>query len=453
MVGGGLAGTEVALQAIRSGARTLILEAGPHRGTDHVAARPTTRGLLDREADPDFRTSVPSSACITTAGLRQRYGGRGLYWRGIVLPIEATSLEAWPESVQRRLLARKTIGSYTDTLAYLTDWAQRELDVPAHVAEDAFLDWVSTSGLSARVTPRAVRHRADGSWEAYSAAALVPSGTTQAETTVRALSPEADHISIEVGDSSGQVGHVSAAMVVLCAGTFANISLTQRLLHRIGVQHQPRIRVVDHAAAGWVQVRPTPLTSTHTRVERESSIFLGHRSAAGSNVFLEATEQEDKIVLDAWAMAEQLPVDGIDVHDGVRSGLAVFQSERSRRSYQESLDRQKPELLEVADALRVKVEHYAGDGFDDAYARALSLPGRAFGYQEASGDLDHESGGLALGSDLVDTGGRLRADPRILLGGPSVFPRAGAANPSLTTLALARQLPIKIPGFPDVKES
>ncbi|MEI5102941.1 hypothetical protein RB200_35915 [Streptomyces sp. PmtG] len=76
--------------------------------------------------------------------------------------------------------------------------------------------------------------------------------------------------------------------------------------------------------------------------------------------------------------------------------------------------------------------------YEEAAAGAAARPGTAVFYDAAIGELDHECSGLALDGEHVDTWGRLRSSPGVLLAGPRLFPRAGAANPSLTALALAR---------------
>jgi choline dehydrogenase-like flavoprotein len=57
-------------------------------------------------------------------------------------------------------------------------------------------------------------------------------------------------------------------------------------------------------------------------------------------------------------------------------------------------------------------------------------------YRCPLGTVDHEGGTLALGSECVGASSELRELPGVFVGGPCLFPRAGAANPSLTTLAL-----------------
>lgn len=51
----------------------------------------------------------------------------------------------------------------------------------------------------------------------------------------------------------------------------------------------------------------------------------------------------------------------------------------------------------------------------------------------------HESGTLPLG-DVVDDDLAVRGITGLYAAGPCVYPRQGAANPSLTTLALSRRL-------------
>jgi len=95
--------------------------------------------------------------------------------------------------------------------------------------------------------------------------------------------------------------------------------------------------------------------------------------------------------------------------------------------------------MELTRRRGIDVQDFGQDRFDDARLRALKKPGTAYIYRERMGDLDHESGGLPLGVGLVDAVGRLAGHDNLYAAGTVLFPRAGAANPSLTTLTLARQ--------------
>jgi choline dehydrogenase-like flavoprotein len=69
-----------------------------------------------------------------------------------------------------------------------------------------------------------------------------------------------------------------------------------------------------------------------------------------------------------------------------------------------------------------------------------ALPqGRPVTWTSLLGTEDHEGGTLPLGA-ILDDWHEFRAVPGLFAAGPSTFPRIGAANPALTTLALAHRL-------------
>jgi choline dehydrogenase-like flavoprotein len=73
-----------------------------------------------------------------------------------------------------------------------------------------------------------------------------------------------------------------------------------------------------------------------------------------------------------------------------------------------------------------------------ALALALGRPGAVVPYTLGLGTMHHDTSTLPLGVGLLDDTGRaLHAGPTYITGS-AVFPRAGAANPALTVLALAK---------------
>jgi hypothetical protein len=72
-------------------------------------------------------------------------------------------------------------------------------------------------------------------------------------------------------------------------------------------------------------------------------------------------------------------------------------------------------------------------------ARALTAPGTPLTWSSPLGTEDHEGGTLPVGT-LLDLRQELIDVPGLFACGPATFPRMGAANPSLTTLALSRRL-------------
>jgi len=68
-----------------------------------------------------------------------------------------------------------------------------------------------------------------------------------------------------------------------------------------------------------------------------------------------------------------------------------------------------------------------------------SAPGAVCTYSFPLGTENHEAGTLPLGS-ILDDDHQFRGLAGLYAVGPAVFPRAGAANPALTILALASVL-------------
>ena len=147
-------------------------------------------------------------------------------------------------------------------------------------------------------------------------------------------------------------------------------------------------------------------------------------------------------MLDAWTMGEQRPTDASTVHFPA-GGAPVF-AVALTRDESDVLRDERRMLTDLCTQLQCPLEDDGWEGggvdFSTARSRALAQPGLAFSYWCALGTLDHEACSLPLGGAVVDTTGELRDVPRVFVAGPCAFPRAGAANPSLTTLALSRSI-------------
>ena len=84
-------------------------------------------------------------------------------------------------------------------------------------------------------------------------------------------------------------------------------------------------------------------------------------------------------------------------------------------------------------------------GFVDT---AVANPGVAVAYAATLGSLDHEAGTLPFGR-VLSPSGQIGAVPGLFVVGPATFPRSGAANPSLSTLTLARHVANGVASFLD----
>jgi len=300
VVGSGLTGCEIAAGCRAYGMDLLVIEAGPYRGSGHIAAEAATRSVEQRTADPDFCAFLdPAKDAASTGGYRRRVGGRGLYWRGIVVPIEPDALLDWPAPVREALLgSADRPGSYAAMAQFLDDWiAETGVDGHRNLTEERLVAELQALGVPARPTPRAVRHLPGGSWEAYSALTRVPADRVVPNRPVVDIMPLDDggyRVCCEGG------WFIETRAVVLAAGAYAVIALADRLLP--APSRPSAYAVVDHIASGAVHFEPSQV-----RPSAEASAFLGFRPDAGSNMFVEATADDGGVLHDVWAMAEQPP--------------------------------------------------------------------------------------------------------------------------------------------------
>jgi choline dehydrogenase-like flavoprotein len=472
IVGGGFAGLEIAAQLDRHGVDgVLIIEGGPADDLRHtnVTLDPETAAerWLDPRDDPYHRRPWTSAALphfAGNAGIRARLGGRSLYWYGVTLPLEDWALDRayWPRSVVRDLVEEWRTGP----------------SLYERVAADLGVPWAdgttvgdgeprSLGGYRLRPTPRATRAHADvrGRWSAYSpldhwrspdTGALVdgPAGVSVlTETQVLRVREDDGRVAgVVVADAAGGERRIDADVVVLCAGTVENSRLAiQARYAAAGVA--PRLGgLADHIAQGFF-VRIDAASAPRPLPVRPGSYYLPCPEAR-SNLFLSLWRvSREEIMLDVKINGEQPPDPDSVVECRPDTAFPWATSVRAHVS---------DEARDVIAAQRVVL-----DGVWAAVAEAFGLAGSlSFGAYEdppltnvavlpgnrdrwpmnepltwASplGAEDHEGGTLPLGGVLTDE----HEFPEVrglYAAGPATFSRIGAANPSLTTMALARRL-------------
>jgi choline dehydrogenase-like flavoprotein len=438
VIGSGMSGCAVAGELARASVPAVVIEAGPNLGRDHVAASPDSLPLLSASSDPSFLAHAPTRAGAghygSRAGLRRRVGGRSLYWRGISLRIEKPALAAWPESIRNVLEGAGAAGLYEEVENTLEAWAGQALDVARSRREAALLERVRCVGFDeAVVTPRAVRVQANGCWSAYTPLLEVPPAWIHPNRTlVRVDSGPGDKLELVIRGRSGEE-RLRTGTMVLCSGTVENARLARQILSSCGVDSPRCYPVADHLVQGWIVAR-----SVRYDGDEEGSVLASNHYASRSNVFIEVSQQRDLEFLDVWAMGEQLVSPSAIVRPE-ETGV-VFEIALTAEDV-EVLVRQREVLARVAEAMAVEPAAGFADepvSFRAAVTSSQKQLGVAIPYSCPLGTLDHEAGTLALGGPVVDEGGRLRGVRQIFAAGPSLFPRCGAANPSLTTLATAR---------------
>ena len=487
VVGAGLAGLELvdalARRSAEAGAARdiLLLEAGDATEPRHVniAHPPETaqRMWLRAETDPSFHrpyTSLTPPHYTGASGVRQRLGGRSLYWYGVILPLEDWALrdERWPRAVVSDLTESWRGGAplYQRLTERLRRWAEQES--PEGGAPLSPPPETTVAGLRLRPTPLACRVGPQPeSWWAYSALDAwrdpvtgewrgAPPGV-RIRTGVRVLDVvvrDGRVRGVAVTGPDGTRGEIVAERVVLCAGTLENSRLALQALGSTGSADgdAPRLPgLVDHLVQG-VYLR---LTGRSARVLRRvvppGSYYVPYGPPVRSNLFVDVTPRSDEVVeLHLRTMGEQLDAASswVSCTPGPERPWSVSVHATLSAADRRLLDAQREVLRDCYRRLSGVLElpptrldfpdYDAPTPGNDVVLPEHSAelpPNTPTTWSNLLGTEDHEGGTLPLGA-VLDEHGEFRAVAGLFAAGPSTFPRLGAANPSLTTLALAHRL-------------
>lgn len=438
IIGSGISGSAFAASAQAAGADYVVLEAGIDMGRDHIGASIGTQALAEPTQDNCFQPFLQNSTVYgKNAGYRVRVGGRGLYWRGICLRLEDEALAEWPESVRQALVGSSlSTGYYTAVEHDIQRWmGGTSIIDPRTATERSMAHALNSAGYLAAPTPRAIRFGDKGTWAAYTPLHAVDFRKVMPSQQLESVHPlPGNKYQLIIAGEAGRSALITKR-VALCAGTFNNARIIDRLRRQSIARENTGhcYRILDHVATGMVRYE-----QRHTAELRDSSVFAGHHPAAKSNLFVEQQPMSTGALLDIWAMGEQTPsaastltfcddVGGVRLDNNARNALdSVFRAQR-RLVYQ------------TADVLSIRLGEISSPlDFGNALNLATENPGVGYVYQATLGELDHECGGLALAGEVVTKTGELDGFPGLVVAGPCLFPRAGAANPTLTTLALTR---------------
>lgn len=415
----------------------MVFDKGPRGVPEHVAAHPDTRAFMSPQMDPYFKPFCERADDIhfgCSAGPRIRVGGRSLYWRGIVLRIERTVLSYWPEILRDALLGDTMFkrGLYSEVENHLRAWCNQSFDVPRNSEEADLVTRMRNLGFPfAGPTPRAIRAYHGAHWAAYSPLVDIPVSAVKAEHDLVEITRRSGRgLNVQFNGPEGPIRYQAEA-VILCAGAVENARIVCKNIPGNRVFH-----IVDHHAQGWVSVRRSRISSA---MEADASVMISQNHTARINSFVETHHIKGYKVLDAWSMGEQIPTDAtrlcFDDHNGPRIQVKFTGADEA------VLANQKISLATLADLLGITLDAWPlpphAQDFDSAVERAMSLPGFGIPYYCPLGTSDHESCTLPLGGEIVAPNGELREFESVFVAGPCLFPRAGAANPSLTTLALS----------------
>ncbi|MEV0277860.1 FAD-dependent oxidoreductase [Streptomyces sp. NPDC050610] len=463
VVGAGMAGLATAAELGRRGRDSVaVLEAGPDRGRAHMqnghSPAAALRLWLRPETDPDFHRPYETAGGVyrDLAGLRRRVGGRSLYWGGVLLPIEPWALsEEWPKTVVTEL---------TETWDEGPSLYQRVVDdVVGWGAEPPGAPGLTVGALAFDRTPHATRVEPAGGWSAFSPLAWWDEG---GDPSVRRVPILAGHdvlgVRVERGRATGvlvrtedgELRDVRANQVVLAAGTVVNSRLAiQALAASDSGAPRELPGLVDKLSQGFTVAFTDAerLPDAVRAAAREGHVH--HRTGTAgtrANQFVRFTESaHGAIEMTSWSMGEQRR----GPHGRVRcddSGAwpwrttvhaRVEAADEAVRTAQQyllgELWAEMAQLLGVpAEPLLFSPDHGSPDLADRLTAARTPTPRT---YSFPLGSEQHEAGTLALG-EVLDDDHQFAAVPGLYACGPSVLPRTGAANPSMTTLALSKRL-------------
>lgn len=443
IIGSGMSGASVAAELVKRGVRVAVLEIGRTLSLAHINSKASSEALQEPSLDPSFtpfghnRTST--AAYGGSSGLRVRTGGRSLYWRGIVLEIEDYALESWPTEIRNGLGKGHKVGAYAKAAGSIEEWMDRALSEPADDRERQLLDRCHELGFASAVaTPRAVVSRGGPQYAAYSPIRDLPRELIRHERRLFGSSSiHDDHVDLDVAIPNGAERY-RAKVVVLCAGTIANVVLLRQLAALTDMSLPSRYSVVDHHLHGWLLYR-----GERYEGGLPSSVLLERSETAFTNVFAETIPFGQVEILDVYAMGEQLgsPSSTFSPQADGRADFAVGLTTRD-----EAVLAAQHELLRSA-ADRVGARLAGGTSSDQlpellgpAIQSSIANQNVAIPYHFPLGTAQHEAGSLPLDGSVIDGNGQVRGLPRVFVAGPALFPRSGAANPGLTILALSRIL-------------
>lgn len=472
VVGAGLAGAETARELHRRGVPdVVVLEAGPQADSRHInlvnPPEAALRTWLQPETDPYF--SQPWTSCqppnyTGSSGIRRRVGGRSLYWHGVVLPVEPWALASdWPTVIVSDLVESWRGGEslYARVSRMLDSWRGEPASGPGSACQ---LGTLRLSPVPLAVRPAAGR---PDRWYAYSPLddwRDPESGRARDGVDLPRIFPDAEvtGVTVRAGRATGvRLQHagvpleIEADRVVLAAGTMENSRLAIQALHDAGAARPRLPGLFDHLVQGVFVCLDPARAERLCAVIEPTTYFLRIGETARANLFLDLRPRADRsLLMDLQVTVEQLPSERnyVECRPGPDPVWPVTVRASPSSADLEALASARETLLDAwRQICEITGEPVAPLRFDDFRApvrtnefvlpeHLSSVPaGRPVTWSGFLGTEDHEGGTLALGRRLTDDH-EFRQVSGLFAAGPCTFPRMGASNPALTTLALAHRL-------------
>jgi len=453
VIGSGISGLSTALELAERGVRDiLVVDHGPFVGFEH---RTRTTNPIPLPTPPAAWHSTSEHYAVLP-GVISPVGGRSRCWHGVVLPISRRMLtERWPRPVVDELFGDGP-GSYAAALRDLERWRGEPLDA-AQCGSDEKL-WVTLGELWPD-TPLAVVPQVGRSVDsplgrqfwvyspllAWQGTGLHRYRGTELPTIAPGLQAlrlltDGDRVTGALfGVPGGGTRTIGTDVVVLAAGVLENTRLYAQALASTGQVIAAWRGLNDHITHGYIVSLPAALDGAWSRPDR-AFLWAETEAEVNANLFVDVHAAGlPEPILDLWWMAQQEePFDGAVCFEPgdevwaarVDAGLSSLDHAAIARRDEVGTQLLKSLAVHTIDE---------SEPVETAVAIERSLATRRTSrYVNPLGIADHEAGTVRLGAHL-GFGGRSPWAANLFLVGPGTFPAAGAANPTLTIIALAAQ--------------
>lgn len=435
-----MAGLETAISLAHPAIDIEIIEQGPSERLEHVKWDKTPHS-----GDEKVQTWT-STNWGEGGGLSERLGGRSLCWHGVVLEIEPEALASWPSEWQEKLTGQD--GLYSQTFSEIS--RQYPPQALGGKSPERLLEQ-----LDMKRVPQVARYdQSTHLFTAYSPLqearklAQKSDGFRFVRETVRSVEPQRDGrwaVNVTRSDGSYSIRKDFDACV-LAASAIGNIQIMAQALDQ-----QVATKITDHFNVGYVGWIADNGPST---VVEHPMLYSGYRhdAATSSNLFL----QQMRAPLGGYAVELCGIIEQGETRKEYSTLVAtpgpngVARAHIEAQVSQKDIDRLevvKNQLADIVSQLTLGIPRFIEDGnidFDTArVAVGRSGLGSFAPYTSAYGAYEHESCTHPVGGEgLLGITHELESKELsgIFLAGPGSFSRMGAANPSLTTLAMSRAL-------------
>ncbi|TFF36199.1 hypothetical protein [Mucilaginibacter psychrotolerans] len=449
IVGAGLSGLECGNILSKKGIKILIIESGPIGPLAHLnSLQPTSRAfktwLQGHLLDPFFKkvnNSLSPPHFQNHSGLRSLVGGRSLYWRGVILPMENYALHQWP--VESSLFR----DNYQVVYKELTNWDESTL-------KNKLLNLFDNAKLTGfQNTPRAKQSFEGLSGLVYSPLYSLLSSTEGechilTNCNVKGISKDGKNWKLEyINNRESKALLVSKC--VLASGTIENSRLVRSLARtRKSIRNKfNKFKIYDHIIQGVLVRINKSLINLDDFVSDNSVVKIGNQIVR-SNTFCSLKKSQNYYLLDIWGLGEQLPD---QTHLQFKSNGTLPYVEVKLNAFDDFvLIQQVEEIKNIHSELMIYFNFSqkevifpkfgtAGFTYSDVLKKIENSESKMScePYYCPLGTVDHEGGTIPFGDSLNYDGSFLDTESLYILG-PSTFPRMGAANPSLTNITLSR---------------